>query len=91
MFRNRSKKFRPQVNALEARDCPAVMCTLNGGNLLILGDQGNNSVAITTSATGVVDAVAVEDVAVIVVDRPVGEERDGRLQGRRQQGRDRAP
>jgi hypothetical protein len=48
--------FRPQLEALESRDCPSAVVTFIPHTLLILGDSGDNTVKITDNGSGTVTA-----------------------------------
>src|SRR5215470_4151014 len=49
--------FRPQLEALESRDCPsAAVVTYIPHTLLILGDSGDNTVKISDNGAGTVTA-----------------------------------
>lgn len=49
---NTSHKFLPALSQMEARECPAVVCTASNGILQILGDRTDNVIDISSSADG---------------------------------------
>src|SRR5438477_4313416 len=54
--RNRPWTFRPELEALEGRDCPSAIVTAIPHTLLIVGDAGDNAVQITDQGNGTVTA-----------------------------------
>src|SRR5262249_8296438 len=54
--RSQPTTFRPQLEALESRDCPSTVATYIPHTLLILGDSGNNTVKISDNGAGTVTA-----------------------------------
>jgi hypothetical protein len=54
--RNQSRRFRPELELLEGRDCPSFIVTAIPHTLLIVGDAGDNIVQITDKGNGTVTA-----------------------------------
>src|SRR5262245_30031378 len=50
--RNRPSQFRPVLEALDGRDCPIAVITAIPHTLLVLGDNGGNTVQLTGQGDG---------------------------------------
>src|SRR5438067_6244771 len=48
----RGRSFAPRVEALEGRDCPSCTLTFQDGLLSILGDRGDNDIAVVNTWAG---------------------------------------
>jgi hypothetical protein len=62
-------RFRPAVERLEDRWCPALTTTLRGGTLTISGSADNGAISIVQDATNA-GTIAVEDGSTGVGDGP---------------------
>lgn len=58
MNRKRIRTWRPRLEALESRWCPACDVSLIGSTLLVTGDSADNEVAIVNDGSGVVHVEA---------------------------------
>ena len=48
----RGRSFAPRVEALEGRDCPSCTLTFQDGLLSIVGDRGDNDIAVVNTWAG---------------------------------------
>jgi hypothetical protein len=53
MNRNRNSTWRPHLEALESRWCPACDVRLIGSTLFVTGDSGDNDIAIVNDGSGI--------------------------------------